>query len=162
MNNKKFKTYWLICISFTLALVCTIVPLPNGIAWLRPHWLTLILIYWIMFSPNMVGVVYGFVAGIALDLLGGLLLGSTGFVLALVAFLTIMLKPKLRQIGFWQQLVIVIFLVSFEQLMSLWLQMFLGRSVVWTGYWFATVVSIIVWPLLFALLQSCQRKLQLL
>lgn len=162
MNNKKVKIYFLVFISFGLAMVGTIVPLPHNIAWLRPHWLTLILIYWIMFSPNMVGVVYGFVAGIALDLLGGLLLGSTGFVLALVAFLTIMLKPKLRQIGFWQQLVIVIFLVGFEQLISLWLQMFLGRSVVWTGYWLATVASIIVWPLLFALLQSYQRKLRLL
>lgn len=97
-----------------------------------------------------------------LDLLGGSLLGSAGLVLAIIAFLTTILRPRLRQIGFWQQLVIVIFLIGFEQLISLALQSFLGLSSVVTGDWRAAGLSIIAWPILFSLLQSYQRKFKLL
>ncbi len=145
-----------------LAMIFMILPLPRSFSWLRPHWLTLVLIYWIVFSPNLIGVASGFAAGIFLDLLGGVLLGSTGLVLAVIAFLATVLRPRIRQIRFWQQLVIVIFLVGFEQLIYLWLQLFLGLPSVEVGYWYATGLSIIAWPILFSLLQTYQRKLKLL
>ena len=161
MNQKKIRIYFAVCFTFLVALVITIFPLPSKLWWLRPHWLTLVLIYWVMFLPNSIGVITGFMVGNLLDLLNGTPLGSTGLVLAFVAFLTIMLRPRLKQFRFWQQLVIVIFLMALEQLLYLWLQLALGSSSNGERYWYATGLSIIVWPILFPLLQSYQRKFKL-
>jgi rod shape-determining protein MreD len=114
-----------------------------------------------MFLPNFFGVITGFVVGILLDLLNGTPLGSTGLVLAFIAFLTIIFRPRLRQFRFWQQLVMVIILIGLEQLLYLWLQSALGHSSSGVWYWKATMLSVIAWPILFLLLQSYQRKLKL-
>ena len=162
MNNRSLKTYLSIGFTLMLAMMCMILPIPHNITWLRPNWLALILIYWVIFSPSTIGVVAAFITGLFFDLLCGVPLGSTGLVLAVVAFLTNILRNRLKQIGFWQRSLVVIILVSIQQLLYMWLQVFLGRNLLWAGYWGAIGVSVVVWPLLFLLLQSYQRRLRLM
>lgn len=161
MNQKRAKIYFAACFTFLLAAVASIFPLPAHLWWLRPHWLTLVLIYWVMFSPNQFGVITGFTVGLLLDLLHGAALGSTGLVLAFIAFLTMIFRPRLKQFQFWQQLIMVILLIGLEQILHLWVQKALGGSPVSIGYWSATLVSVMAWPILYLLLQSFQRKLKL-
>jgi rod shape-determining protein MreD len=163
MERKKIKPYFAVCFTFLIASVITIFPLSSNLWWLKPHWLTLVLIYWVIFLPNVIGVIAGFFVGILIDLLKGTPFGSTGLVLAFIAFLTIMLRMRLRQFRFWQQFAVVIFLVGLEQLLYLWLQLALGSSsVVGMKYWSSAGISIIMWPILFLLLRSYQRRLKLL
>ena len=79
------RAYFAVLLSFILALSLTLMPLPEMFFGMRPNWVTLVLIYWIIFLPDRVGVYMGFTAGIVLDILRGSFLGSMGLTLTLVA-----------------------------------------------------------------------------
>ena len=66
-----------IVFTFIVALVLTIVPLPDGLAQVRPDWVGLVLIYWCLALPDRVSVGYGFMLGLLTDVLTGTLLGFT-------------------------------------------------------------------------------------
>lgn len=161
MRQQNFKLYFAIAITVIFALVFTIFPLPKGLWWLRPHWVTLVLIYWILNFPKRVGIIFGFTIGLLLDLLNGVTLGSTGLVLSCIAFLVVLLQANLRQCRFWQRLIVVMMLVGFEQLLALWIQLALGNKTIGPWYWFPTMLTIISWPLLALLLQFVQKKFNL-
>ena len=65
-----------IALSFFVALILTIIPLPDWMASFRPEWVALTLIYWSMALPQRVGVGIGWGLGLALDVLKGALLGQ--------------------------------------------------------------------------------------
>ena len=81
---------WVIFLSFFIALVFSIVSLPDALpvelGYLRPQWVALVLIYWVIALPFRVGIVVAWVAGIALDVLLSSLLGQHALALIIVAY----------------------------------------------------------------------------
>ena len=65
-----------IAFTFIIALLLTVIPLPEGLRFLRPDWVGLVLIYWCMALPHRVGVASGWFMGLMVDLLTGTLLGQ--------------------------------------------------------------------------------------
>ena len=70
---------WFIVGTILIAFMLEILPLPGFIIWFRPAWTLLVLIYWAMALPEVVGVGYAFMVGIFLDVLTGTLLGEHAF-----------------------------------------------------------------------------------
>ena len=57
----------MIVVTFIVALLLTVLPLPEWARMYRPQWYTLVLIYWTMASPQRVGVGIGWLTGIIVD-----------------------------------------------------------------------------------------------
>jgi len=154
MNLGRHHGGFIIVLSFALALLLTIVPLPDSVRTLRPDWLGLTLIFWCLVLPYRVSVGSGFVAGLLLDVLSGTLLGEHALSLSLIAYLCVRLHQRIRAYPMWQQaLTVMIFLIT-HQLLTLWLDSVIGRPTPSLGYWLPSLVGAALWPFVFHLLTS--------
>lgn len=150
--------YMAIYFSFFIALVLMVIPLPYSWQWARPECLTLVLIFWIFALPEAVGVVTAWCVGLAMDIMGGVLLGQHALALAIVAYFAYVLRNRLRLFPFWQQALSVFVLVALGELVLLIAQWLMGHPPKTPLYWASTITSVLVWPWLYRLLRMYERK----
>lgn len=151
------RSRFIILATFLVALVLTILPWPVWTEQFRPDWVALVLIYWCMALPNRVGVGTGFVLGLILDVLYGSMLGENALAKTLIAFLTVHFHLQLRMFPRWQQAVVVLLLVSANNLLVLWIKHLAGTSPSSWGYLTPSIVSMLIWPWLFVILRDIRR-----
>ena len=161
MKRNTAVIYLPVMISFIIAFSLMIIPLSPTIKCLRPDLVTLLLIYWVINLPSKVGIVFAFLIGLLFDLLTGHLLGSMGLALSIIAFLTINLRMRLKIYRFWQKFAIIMLLVGCGQLISLWIQMLVGHPPANFLYWFTSIISALLWPVVYMVLNSYQRSLNI-
>lgn len=147
-------------ISTTLivALVLTLLPLPEWAQPFRPQWYTLALIYWCVALPQRVGVGTGWALGLIVDTLTGSLLGQHALSLSLIAFLCVKLHLRVRVFPLWQQSLTVLTLLALERLLSLWVMGATGYPTPPLLYWAPALVSMLLWPWVFIILRDIRRR----
>lgn len=138
--------------TFVVALFLSIVPMPSWANEYRPQWVTLILIYWCLMRPTVIGVFSGFLLGITQDLVAGALLGENALSLSVVAYLAGELHRRIRAFPLWQQAVAVWLLLLIERLLSLWVLGATGQPTPTLAYWLPTLIGLLLWPWLSLLL----------
>jgi rod shape-determining protein MreD len=157
MTTAHHHSGWVIIMSFILALILSITPMPGWTASLRPEWVVLVLAYWCMALPDRVGIATAWGVGLLLDVLKGALLGQHAMSLSVIAFLTLKLHQRVRVFPLWQQALIVLLLTALHQLIILWIKGISGQpSQTWI-YWLPSLSSMVLWPLLFVLLRHVRR-----
>lgn len=144
--------------TFIVALILTIVPVPNWAEQFRPDWVALTLIYWCMATPQRVGVGTGWTLGLLLDILYGSLLGSHALAKTLIAYFTVRLHLQLRMFPRWQQAVAVLLLLVVNQILVLWIRGAIGQAPATLSYWTASIVGMAIWPWLFVILRDVRRR----
>ena len=146
-----------IVVSFIVAIVLTMFPLPDWANVARPAWVALVLIYWCMAMPQRVGIATGWLAGLMLDVAIGGLMGVYAFAFALVAFLTIKLYQRIRVYPLAQQSLAIMILIAMSQLLSLWIHGIVGTPPYSWTYWLPTLTSTLLWPWLFMFMRGVRR-----
>src|SRR5262245_28102360 len=121
------KEFFAITSTFFLAWVLTLIPLPFGWQWIRPEWITLVLIYWVFMHPQTVGVLTAFTVGLLVDILSGALLGQHALSFVAIAYFARVLRERHRLLPFWQQALAILLLIGFGNLILLFVQWALGR-----------------------------------
>ncbi|MCB1855001.1 MAG: rod shape-determining protein MreD [Pseudomonadales bacterium] len=149
--------YWVILLSFFTAYVLAVLPLPQWLQWLRPEWVALCLIYWVLALPHRVGILTALVLGLGLDVLEGALLGQNAFALVVVALLCLTLYQRLRVFSLWQQAGTVFVLVGVNQLVCQWVQNLQGVGAPSLLFLLPAVSSALLWPLVLHLLRQLRR-----
>ena len=94
---------WLLYGGLFLGLLLMVVPLPEGMDLARPYVLAMLLCYWLLETPDRVGLGTAFIAGLAADLVAGTLLGEQALRLVVLAFLVQRFRARLRFFPLWQQ-----------------------------------------------------------
>lgn len=158
MNNKPvYHGGIIILISFAVAFILTMVPIPDTLKIYRPEWVTLILIYWCLALPHRTGVFTGWAVGFLLDIHFGSLLGQHAIALAIVAYLSYKLHIRIRLYPLVQQSFIILLLVALSQMLVLWIRGFSGDAPGDWSYWLPSVTSMLLWPWLFYLMRAIRR-----
>lgn len=147
-----------ILILFLIALVLTVMPLPDWARDFRPQWVTLTLIYWCMALPQRVGVGTAWILGVLEDVLTGTLMGQHALGLSVTAFLTLRLHQRIRVFPLWQQALSVFVLLLVEHLLSLWVIGATGQPTPNLWYWMPTVVGMLLWPWFYVILRDVRRR----
>ena len=147
-----------ILILFLIALVLTIIPLPDWARDFRPQWVTLMLIYWCMALPQRVGVGTAWTLGVSEDVLTGTLLGQHALGLSVTAFLTLRLHQRIRVFPLWQQSLSVFVLLLVEHLLSLWVIGATEQPTPSLWYWMPTLVGMFFWPWFYIVLRDIRRR----
>lgn len=148
---------FIIFMSFVLALILTILPLPGWAEELRPHWVALTVIYWAMALPQRVSVGIGWFMGLLLDVMFDALLGQHALALAIVAFFTTQLHQRLRVFPVWQQAIVIFVFCLIYAMIILWIK---GITGVAPNLWLMLipcVTSAVIWPAIFMLLRKVRR-----
>lgn len=149
----------LIVITFGLALLLTILPLPQGWQELRPAWATLALIFWCLVAPGRIGVFSGWMLGIVEDSLTGTLLGQHALAHSITAFICQQTYMRMRIYPLWQQSGIVVALLYIEQLLNFWIISSTGHGIFGVNSWFAPLLGAICWPIIMLLIGRQRRRL---
>ena len=155
----RFQSYSVITATFAVALLVTVLPMPDAMTLWRPAWVAMILIYWCMAAPDQVGVVAGWTAGLLLDIMTGTLLGQHALGLSIVAYVTHRAHRRVRMLPRWRQAMTVFGLVFLYQVLVLWSNGIRGIPVVVPAYWVSSpFVSMLLWPWIFPVLRAVRRR----
>lgn len=160
MSNVRHNAGWVIVASFVAALMLTIMPLPEWARPIRPQWVTMVLIYWCMALPDRIGIGWGWVMGLLLDVAYGTVLGQHALALTLIAYVVTLLYQRLRLYPTSQQAIIVALLICLQLLISLWVKGATGTSPDHWSYWLTALASALLWPWIFMLLRDLRRRFQ--
>lgn len=152
------RNRWVIALTFIVALMLTIAPLPPGMAAYRPEWVGLVVIYWCMALPHRVGMGWGWILGLSLDVLRGAIFGEHALGLALVAFLVTQQHRRLRAMPRLQQALVVLTLIMLMQFTVWWIEGITGHARQSWQYWAPSLTSALLWPPAFALLRRLRRR----
>jgi len=142
----------LVYITALIALVLTLVPMPQLLSLLWPNLLVLTVLYWSTMAPLTGGMLLGFVAGLALDVLGGSQLGQHAFALSLLTYLAIRLHLLTRAKPLFEQsMFVLIALLLYE--FTLWaIDGFSGNRTGSWARWVHVPIGAMLWPVVVGIL----------
>jgi rod shape-determining protein MreD len=149
---------WVILLSFNVALLLTIIPLPLWVDRFRPDWLCMVLIYWCMALPHRVGVGTGWLMGLFLDAAQGTLLGQHALALAVVGFLTLKTHRRVRVLPLWQQSFSVLAFSAVNQFLVFWINGIVGYPPKDFWYLAPALGAMLLWPWVFVVLRDLRRR----
>ncbi|MDZ7662033.1 rod shape-determining protein MreD [Thiohalophilus sp.] len=150
-----------ILLSFIVALALTIVPLPDMLELIRPEWMIMVLVYWVMALPQRVGVGIAWILGLLLDVMRDALLGQYAITLALIAFIVIHLHQRLRVFPIWQQALAVSLLVILQYILVFWIKGLTGELPSFWKMLLPAVSTLIFWTPVYLVLRQIRRRYQL-
>ena len=135
---------------FTLLVACVLalVPVPAWVEPMRPAWVPLVFIYWVIAMPHKVGVISGWAVGVVLDAMTGAVLGQNALAMGLIAYIAYVLHLRIRVFPIWQQCLSILVLVGIYQLVNIMVirAVYMTPWTLW--YWTSVLVSALVWPLI--------------
>ena len=146
MADREGHGYGVILLTFMVAYVLAILPLPPWLQWGRPEWVALTLIYWSIALPERVGIATGAV------------LGQNALALMVVVALSLVLYQRLRVYSLGQQAGVVFILVAINQLICQWVQNLEGIGAGTLSFLLPAVSSALLWPVVFHLLRGLRRR----
>ncbi|MBI3562116.1 MAG: rod shape-determining protein MreD [Gammaproteobacteria bacterium] len=158
MNSTQPQNGLVIIVSFLVAYLLTMLPLPDAVGFFRPYWVAMVLIYWCMALPHRVGVGIGWISGLILDGVYNTLLGQHALGLALLAYCTVSLHQRVRVFPLWQQSLTVLVLCWLYAALVLWVKGMTGHppdSVLW--FLLPTFTTALSWPVIFVVMRRIRR-----
>lgn len=139
-------------LSALVALALAVLPLPGPLESLRPDFLVLVVFYWSIESPRTGGLALAFIAGLALDVIRGVVLGQHALALTLMAAWATHLRLRLRVFSVLSQSLTIFALLTGYQFVLFWVDGATGNPVTSFSRWLAPIIGGLIWPLLASLL----------
>jgi rod shape-determining protein MreD len=141
-----------------VALILTLVELPDVVSPVRPHLLLLLVIYWSLSAPRFSGLTFAWLCGLALDVLVGKVLGQHAVAFLLIAFLTHKFQLRMRVFPIYHQTLTVFMLTAVYEFVVFWIDGIIGPAITTWARWVPVFTSALLWPLLVAVLDTWTRR----
>ncbi len=146
-----------IALSLIAAMLLSIAPLGTELAWLRPDWLMLVLLYWLLAVPERLGITLCWCCGLVQDILLGSVLGQHAFSLAVIAYVVQISYQQLRMFSLRKQAALVALLELFRVLVDQWAQSLNGMPQTHWLVFLPVLSSGLLWLLLRPTMAWLQR-----
>jgi len=159
MSRLRART-WLFAGSIVCAFLLQLMPLPPSLEPLKPYWIGLVLIYWTIEAPDRIGLGFAFCLGLVADVLVGELLGEQALRLLVLVFIVLRFRARLRFFPVWQQALAVLALLLNDRIVMLMARGFSGEPLPGGVFWFAPLVGMAAWPLVFLLFDDLRARLR--
>ena len=143
-----------IFMSFFIALMLMIFPLPDHLGWIRPQITMLVLIYWVIYLPHRIGVATGWFVGLLMDVLVGGVLGEYALGMSLIAYFAYRLHARIRMFPMFQQMFSVLVLVGLAQVLVVWVNYLHGDPHKFYLQWLPILTTTLCWPIVYIILNS--------
>lgn len=145
-------------VSYVVALVLMVMPLPTILEPWRPDWITLVMIYWLMAVPHRVGFGTVLILGLLTDILMGSTFGVYAVALIIVAYPVLRHFQRIRHYSFMQQAIIVGVLILIKRIIVYEIEHVLNDAVFNLPYLYPVLSSIVLWPWLFLVMRRFRRR----
>jgi len=149
-----------VIITLVIALMLTVLPLPEWLEAWRPDWVALTLVYWAMTAPRTWSVGSAWMVGLVLDVAQGTLLGQHALALCVVVFVTVRMHLLMRVFPGGQLTAAVFSLLALYQFILFWVNGVAGVPVDTIYYWAPVISGAILWPAVNMLLTGVRMRVQ--
>jgi rod shape-determining protein MreD len=156
------RNSFVIGMTFAVALLLSVMPMPTMLELGRPMWLAMVLAYWVMALPHRVGLLTAWVAGLAIDVLYGQIFGQYALVMTLIAWMMLLLHQRIRRFPLWQQSLVMLPVLGIAQILLLWLNSLTGSRPPTLLFLLPVIVSAVLWPWVFSVLRGVRRRFHVL
>ena len=136
------------------------VPLPELLSSLRPDWVVLVMIYWMLTNPGRFNMLSALFLGLLLDTMSGSLLGQHGLAMLVVAYITQSFALRIRVFPVVQMSLTILVLIAVYQFFLFWVDGMSGRQVPLIDRWVPAITAALVWPLILVSLDGLRRETQ--
>ena len=151
MNN-----FLIILSSFVIALLITTMTFTFGV--FSPDWIQLVLIYWLLAVPSVIGLIGSWVIGIIADVTLGATLGMHALTYVGISFIIMQSYKFLRYLTVYQQAIIILIILILKYTILLWIDRLLDINDYTLAIYWTPLMSAILWPIVFYILRSIRRK----
>ncbi len=149
---------WLLPLSVFIALLLGLLPLPAWLLPLRPYWLALVVVYWVLESPDHLGLGFAFLVGLLADLVFGSLLGEQALRLVVMTYILQRFRTRLRFFPLPQQALAVGGLLLNDRVIAMVVHVALGEPQLPWLFWWAPALGMVLWPPVYVLLDTLRLR----
>ncbi|MGB2833064.1 MAG: rod shape-determining protein MreD [Methylotenera sp.] len=142
MPKSNLKTVYF---SLLLAFICLLFPWSGFALKLRPDFLLLVIIFWLMRAPSLCNVGTAWVAGLLVDLATGGIFGQYALAYTVTAFFAVVYQRRLVLFNHTQQLLYVFLLLIISQITLLILKVFAGAEIWGWAYFLPSLTGTLLW-----------------
>ena len=150
-----------VIISIIVALILTLMPLPDAIDAFRPDFVILVLIYWAMMLPRTWSVGSAWIVGLLLDVAQGTILGQHALALCFIVFVTVRFHLLMRVFPMSQLTATVFALLALYEFLLFWINGVADISAPAVSYWGPVITGTIIWPVVSMFLSGIRMRIQL-
>ena len=142
MPPSKLKSLYL---SLILAFVFLLLPWSGLALKIRPDFILLVIIFWLIRAPNLCNVGTAWFLGLFVDLATGGIFGQFALAYTITAFFAVTYQRRLVLFNHTQQLFYVFLLLMISQIVLLILKTFSGAESLGWGYFLPSLTGILLW-----------------
>lgn len=142
MRNVDLK---IIPLSFLFAYTAYLLPWAGFGLMLRPDFVLLVTIYWLLRAPQYCNVGTAWLLGLLIDVSSGSLFGQNALAYTVTAFLAVAYQRRLVLFNDWQQTAYVLLLLVLNQGVLLILKLFAGDPLPGWSYFLPSLTGLLLW-----------------
>jgi rod shape-determining protein MreD len=148
---------WFVLSTLLFGLVANIVPLSGFAMVLRPDFLALVLLFWCIREPRLIGVGIAWFLGLMMDVADGTVFGQHALAYAVLAYAAEYFRRRVLRFPLWQQAAqVAVLLLLCSGLVAL-VRIVGGAPAPRWSYAVGALTGALLWPVLTVLLQWPQR-----
>ena len=148
---------WFVLLTLLCGLVANVLPLSGIPLALKPDFLALVLLYWCIQEPRLIGVGVAWFLGLVMDVADATVFGQHALAYAVLAYAAEYFRRRVLRFPLWQQAAQVAALLLFCAGLVLLVRVVGGSPVPRWTYAVGPLVGALMWPLVSVLLQWPQR-----
>ena len=151
---------WFVLLTLVLALVANLLPLSGAALALRPDFLALVLLFWCIQQPRLVGVGVAWCVGLVMDVGDATLFGQHALAYAVLAYAAEYFRRRVLRFPLWQQAAQVAVLLTLCAGLVVLVRVVGGAPLPRWTYAVPPLSGALLWPLVTGVLQWPQRPLR--
>lgn len=161
MNKNRGARHLPVIVSIVIALMLTMMPLPDSVSAFRPDWVALILIFWTMSMPRSYSVGVAWIVGLFVDVTQGTLLGQHALALCAIAYIAVKFHLLMRVFPLLQLTATIFALLALYQFLLFWINGVSGVNAPAVSYWGPVLTGALIWPFLYTFMSGVRYRVQL-
>ena len=160
MTNNEPRNHWVVWVTFIIAMLLDQMSLPDTLAYGRPQFVMLVLIYWLLALPERFSFFTALVLGVIMDEMNDNVFGIYGLALVLQSYLVLLMYQRLRMFPAFQQSLVVMIIIFIGMFVTATINLFLGEFNWDWRFFYPCIFSALLWPWTYLLLRNIRQKFQ--
>lgn len=144
MQSIKLQSVYL---SLLIAYICILFPWSTAALAVRPDFMLLAILFWLLRAPNLCNVGTAWLMGLFMDLAMGGIFGQYALAYTVTAFFAVVYQRRLVLFSGTQQLLYVFSLLLLSQLILLILKAFTGAEFIGWHYFIPSLSGVMLWQI---------------
>jgi len=158
IHYERVPSWGYIGMTMLIAVLLTVVPVPEAIQYYWPDWITLVVFYWVLVLPAHLGVMFGWINGLIEDVITFSLLGQHALGKALIGTLAAIGHKKFRLFNFLQKIFLIFILQSINIAISAWTNHLAYGAPVFMQMWQPALTTALMWPVVSFLIDQLDPR----